>query len=100
VSFYGNGLQIMNSTAVANLLGGQFLGRLIYSGAKELSTWPVTSSQGQNVTVHSLSFPGSNATISSADVTLLYLGGSTYAGMVSTFDRNTTRSIISTIAIG
>jgi len=51
------------------------------------------------VTVHSLSFAGSNATISSADVTLLYLGGSTYAGMVSTFDRDTTGNIINTMAI-
>jgi|GEM_PF-4770291 hypothetical protein len=46
VSFYGDDLQSTNSTAVANQLGSQFLGRLIYSGAKELSTWSVTSSQG------------------------------------------------------
>jgi hypothetical protein len=46
VSFYGNDLPRVNSAAVANQLGSKSLGMLIYSGAKELSTWSVISSLG------------------------------------------------------
>jgi len=66
-----------------------------------VDSWSTIDSSGNNVTVTTIATNNTlmNAMGSKADVANWNLGGNTYAGLISFFDRNTTKQIIGTLTI-
>ena len=68
---------------------------------KTIGNWSAVDYMGNNVTVNTISTNGSFMGVfgKTADISHWNIGGDKYAGLVSFFDKNTTRQIIGTLNI-
>jgi len=81
------------------LIGG--MASIEARGDSEIGNWTAVSSLGKNVTVHTLSTKDERIQMvgGSYDMTVWELDSSTYAVMVSLFDRDNTTQVIKTLAV-
>jgi hypothetical protein len=101
MSFYGEYAKVLDPVALSGLMEKEILNSLKSSGDTEIGNWTTTSKIGQNVTVHTLEVgtPRIDSQSVKLDFAFWYLDRTTYVGMISAFDRNTTEQIIRTTAM-
>ena len=82
-------------------IGASLLGMNGDNSNRIIGNWSATDSVGNNVTVSTMSTNNSllSAFGKTAEVSNWNIGGNKYAGLVSFFDKNTTRQIIGTLKL-
>jgi hypothetical protein len=101
VGVYDEVLSKMSPGSLSELLLVGGMSAVEARGDSEIGNWTAVSALGNNVTVHTMSTDDERIQMlgGSYDMAVWDLGGSTYAVMVSLFDRDNTTQVIETLAV-